>query len=163
MGKFDLSSLYLLAAPSTPTEVVEAVAGRSEKGETLTLAEAKTMIAEVEAKNVGAAGNRSRRTAGIGVIVGSVVWIVIPRQELRQSFSRPAMPDPADKLTPADPRDLADALAFALRFQGRKRVHSADESISEFVAKRLVEHLERAGFVSCADSKSMLHRPLAPG
>ncbi len=56
------------------------------------------------------------------------------------------MADP-NELTRADPRDLADALAFALRFQGRKRVHNADEIMSEIVAKRLVEHLERAGFV----------------
>jgi hypothetical protein len=56
------------------------------------------------------------------------------------------MPD-ADKLTPADPADLASAIAYALRFQGRKRVHSADEIMAEIVAKRLVEHLERAGFV----------------
>ena len=45
------------------------------------------------------------------------------------------MADP-DKLTPADPRDIADALAFALRFDGRKRVHSADELMSAIVAKR---------------------------
>lgn len=56
------------------------------------------------------------------------------------------MPD-ADKLTPASPEDLAAALAFALRYEGRKRVHNADEVMSEIVAKRLVEHLERAGFV----------------
>ena len=56
------------------------------------------------------------------------------------------MPD-ADNLTPADPSDLADALAFALRFHGRKRVHKADEIMAEIVAKRLVEHLERADFV----------------
>jgi hypothetical protein len=43
--------------------------------------------------------------------------------------------------------DLADALAFALRYQGRKRVHKADEMMSKIVAKRLVEHLERDGFV----------------
>ncbi len=55
------------------------------------------------------------------------------------------MPDAADKLTAADPRDLADALA--LRFQGRKRVHNADEIMAEIVAKRIVEHLERSGFV----------------
>jgi hypothetical protein len=60
---------------------------------------------------------------------------------------RPPMPDPAEKLTPADPTDLAAALAFALRFSGRKRVHNADEMMAEIVAKRLVEHLERAGFV----------------
>jgi len=38
-------------------------------------------------------------------------------------------------------------LAFALCFQGRKRVHNADELMAEIVAKRLVEHLTRAGFV----------------
>ena len=48
-----------------------------------------------------------------------------------------------DKLTPADPFDLAAALAYALRYQGRRRVHNADE----IMARRLVEHLERAGFV----------------
>jgi hypothetical protein len=56
------------------------------------------------------------------------------------------MPE-ADKLMAADPSDLAAALAFALRFEGRKRVHNADEIMAEIVAKRLVEHLERAGFV----------------
>ncbi len=56
------------------------------------------------------------------------------------------MPD-ADKLTPADPSDLAAALAFALRYKGRKRVHNADEIMAEIVTKRLVDHLERAGFV----------------
>jgi hypothetical protein len=56
------------------------------------------------------------------------------------------MPD-ADNLTPASPEDLAAALAFALRYEGRKRVHNADEVLSEIVAKRLVRHLERAGFV----------------
>ena len=66
------------------------------------------------------------------------------------------MADPADRLTPATPEDLAAALPFALRFQGRKRVHNADEIMAEIVAKRLVEHLERAGFV-------VMKRPPAPG
>jgi hypothetical protein len=57
------------------------------------------------------------------------------------------MREPVEELTPADPGDLAAALAFALRFQGRKRVHNADELMAEIVAKRLVEHLKRAGFV----------------
>ena len=57
------------------------------------------------------------------------------------------MTDRADSLSPASPEDLAAALAFALRFQGRKRVHNADEIMAEIVAKRLVEDLERAGFV----------------
>ena len=59
---------------------------------------------------------------------------------------RPKMPD-RDKLTRVDPSDLVAALAFALRFHGRKRVHSADEMMAEIVARRLVEHLDRAGFV----------------
>ena len=52
-----------------------------------------------------------------------------------------------DDLKLADRDDLAAALAFALRYQGRKRVQNADEIMAEIVAKRLVEHLERAGFV----------------
>jgi hypothetical protein len=57
------------------------------------------------------------------------------------------MPDAPDKLTPADPQDLADAVAFALRFEGRKRVHTADEYMAAIAAERVVRHLERAGFV----------------
>ena len=57
------------------------------------------------------------------------------------------MPDDRDQLSPATPEDVADALAFALRFQGRKRIHNADEIMAEIVAKRLVELLQRAGFV----------------
>ena len=53
----------------------------------------------------------------------------------------------AEKLTPADPSDLAAALSFGLRYQGRKRVHNADGIMAEIVARRLVEHLDRAGFV----------------
>ncbi len=42
---------------------------------------------------------------------------------------------------------LADALAFALRFDGRRRKHHAAEIMARIVAKRLAEHLERSGFV----------------
>jgi len=66
------------------------------------------------------------------------------------------MRDPAEKLMPATPDDLADALAFALRFQGRKRVHNADEIMAEIVAKRLVDHLERSGVV-------VMKKPPVPG
>jgi hypothetical protein len=59
-------------------------------------------------------------------------------------------------LTPASPDDLASALAFALRFHGRRRTHNADEMMAEIVARRLVEHLERAGFV-------VMSSPTAPG
>ncbi len=48
---------------------------------------------------------------------------------------RPPMPD-ADKLTPADPSDLAAALANALPYEGHKRVHNAGELVSPIVAKR---------------------------
>ncbi len=58
----------------------------------------------------------------------------------------PRMSDAAP-LKPATSEDLIAALAFALRFQGRKRVHNADEIMAEIVAKRLAEHLQRAGFV----------------
>ena len=57
------------------------------------------------------------------------------------------MTDASYALTPASPDDLAAALAFALRFEGRNRTHNADEIMSEIVARRMVDHLERAGFV----------------
>jgi hypothetical protein len=60
---------------------------------------------------------------------------------------RDVMIDAPDRLTPAASEDLADALAFALRFDGRERKHDAGEFMARIVAKRLVEHLERAGFV----------------
>ena len=47
------------------------------------------------------------------------------------------MPDPDEKLAPADPDDLAAALAFALRFEGRKRQHDADEYMARIAANAL--------------------------
>ena len=52
-----------------------------------------------------------------------------------------------DKLTPADPADLASGLAFALRYEGRKRQRDADDFMAHIVAQRLVRYLERAGYV----------------
>ncbi len=61
---------------------------------------------------------------------------------------RHLMADPQDeKLTPADPEDLARAFAFALRFEGRKRWHDADELMADIVARRLIRYLERARYV----------------
>jgi hypothetical protein len=57
------------------------------------------------------------------------------------------MADPDEKLTLADSKDVTDALAFALRFDGRRRKSDAAEFMADIVAKRLVRHLERAGFV----------------
>jgi hypothetical protein len=43
------------------------------------------------------------------------------------------MPD--EKLTPADPSDIADSIAFALQFSGRKRVHDSDKYMAAIVAE----------------------------
>jgi hypothetical protein len=47
---------------------------------------------------------------------------------------RPAMPD--THLRPATPDEIADALSFALRYQGRKRVNHADDMMARITAKR---------------------------
>ncbi|MDE3175726.1 MAG: hypothetical protein KGM15_06395 [Pseudomonadota bacterium] len=52
-----------------------------------------------------------------------------------------------EPLSPASAQDIADALAFALRYSGRKRVHDSAEIMAAIVARRLVEHLDRCGFV----------------
>lgn len=66
------------------------------------------------------------------------------------------MPIPDDNpLRLADAADIADALMHALRYDGRRRVHDADELMARLVAERLVAHLERCGFVLC-------RRPDAP-
>jgi len=52
-----------------------------------------------------------------------------------------------ENLSLASAEEIADAIAFALRYSGRKRVHDAAEMMSLIVAKRLVAHLERSGFV----------------
>ena len=51
------------------------------------------------------------------------------------------------QLRPADPADVADALAYALRYDGRRRVYHADDAMARITAERLIRHLERAGFV----------------
>jgi hypothetical protein len=52
----------------------------------------------------------------------------------------PGCRTPHEHLKAADPDDLTAALAFALRFDGRKRTQRAHEIMAEIVAKRLVEH-----------------------
>jgi hypothetical protein len=61
-----------------------------------------------------------------------------------------------EPLAPASAEDIADALAFALRYSGRKRVHDSAEIMATIVARRLVEHLDRCGFV-------ILRKPPIPG
>lgn len=50
-------------------------------------------------------------------------------------------------LRPATAAEIADSLAFALRYEGRKRVNHADEMMARITADRLVRHLEGSGFV----------------
>ncbi len=50
-------------------------------------------------------------------------------------------------LRPAIRDELTKSLAFALRYNGRKRVHSADEVMAQITAEQLIEHLELSGYV----------------
>lgn len=52
-----------------------------------------------------------------------------------------------DNLWPATAEELATTISFALRFDGRKRTHSGDEFMAKITAERLIEHLERSGYV----------------
>jgi hypothetical protein len=47
----------------------------------------------------------------------------------------------------ANPEDITQSLSFALLYTGRKRARDADTMMADIVAKRLVEHLQRSGFV----------------
>ena len=46
------------------------------------------------------------------------------------------MADPLN-LRPATADEIAKALSFALRYEGRRRVHDADEAMGRIVADRL--------------------------
>jgi hypothetical protein len=48
---------------------------------------------------------------------------------------------------PADSVELIDTLAYALRYDGKRRVHHADEVMACITAEYLIRHLEQAGFV----------------
>jgi hypothetical protein len=53
----------------------------------------------------------------------------------------------ADRLQPATPEEIAQSIAFALRYDGRRRVYHADEMMARITAERLVRHLRASGFV----------------
>ena len=57
------------------------------------------------------------------------------------------MPDREDNLRLATPQEVAEGLAFALRFKGRKRFRPSGEYMAEITAAWLVEYLLSAGFV----------------
>jgi hypothetical protein len=57
------------------------------------------------------------------------------------------MPEKPPPLSPVDPDDLRQTLAFALTFDGRKRFRHADELAARITADHLARHIERCGFV----------------
>ena len=50
-------------------------------------------------------------------------------------------------LHPATTAELEETLSYALRYAGKKRVHTADDVMARVTAERLVQHLERSGYV----------------
>lgn len=61
-----------------------------------------------------------------------------------------------ERLRPATAEEIADSIAFALRYEGRKRVPHADEMMARITAERLVRHLRDSGFV-------LMRRPAGAG
>ncbi len=51
------------------------------------------------------------------------------------------------ELREASVEEIVESLAFALRYEGRKRVNHADETMARITADRLVRHLAESGFV----------------
>jgi hypothetical protein len=56
------------------------------------------------------------------------------------------MTDPST-LRRADSAEVADALAYALLYDGNRRVHHADGAMTRITADYLIRHLAQAGFV----------------
>ena len=52
-----------------------------------------------------------------------------------------------ERRRPASAEEIADRLAFALRYEGRKRATHADDMMARITADRLVRHLRESGFV----------------
>ena len=65
------------------------------------------------------------------------------------------VPD-ADKLTPADPRDVETCLSLGLTSGSRLAKHQAAEVTAKVVAERLVAELVRSGFV-------IMRKPISVG
>ena len=64
------------------------------------------------------------------------------------------MPEPSPCPAPASSiidDELIESLAFALRYEGRKRVHHADDMMARITAERLVRHLRGSGFTVVRD------------
>jgi hypothetical protein len=65
--------------------------------------------------------------------------------------------DPAPVLLPAPPEDVERALAFALRFDGRKRFRHSGELMAEIVAAHLLKYLTQSGYVVARDPARGTH------
>lgn len=50
-------------------------------------------------------------------------------------------------LRPADRADLIQSLAHGLRYEGRRRIHHADDFMARVAAEKLLDHLLKSGFV----------------
>ena len=50
-------------------------------------------------------------------------------------------------LRPANSGEIIEIVSLALRYQGGKQVHDADDTMARITADRLVWHLEQARFV----------------
>ncbi len=59
---------------------------------------------------------------------------------------RQPMPDD-DRLSPADPDELAYAIAHALRFDGRRHFKTSGEMMAKITAEHLAKCLREAGYV----------------
>ena len=73
------------------------------------------------------------------------------------------------RFAPSRPMRFADALGFALRYDGRRRIHDADYAMGRITADRLVRHLQEAGFVlmnappGAAPTTGHMPPPVQPG
>ena len=52
-----------------------------------------------------------------------------------------------DKAQTADPADVADSIAFALRFNRRKRFHEGNKLMADITPDHIIRHLDNSGFV----------------
>jgi hypothetical protein len=85
----------------------------------------------------------SESPALIGAAVPFSLLLVFSTRSQKTATVRPC----PTRLTCATPDEIADALSFALRYQGRKRVNHADDMMARITPERLVQHLEASGFV----------------
>lgn len=89
-----------------------------------------------------------RRTASVqrlaSVMAGCSLLVPVRGGGYRGHMSDEA---PSPPLRPASPDEVAESLSYALRYDGRRRVHHADTFMARITAERLIAHLERCGFV----------------